>query len=188
MFKSGVYPRRPHTQTDKNIQELRFEWLWKGEQDHAAVHHATHPTQSKGFLWKVVFHRLFAFLNELQNYFQKALREIFKHFRLDDLSECLIEVDGRATFILWLAEDTGWLGGCGRLTNSLPGGIEAQKRLHVWFLVLPAHIFHIRPFHEVDPSSARAVKIVLGFAKIQQRKTGANKTFNTFRPVSLVST
>ena len=123
-----------------------------------------------------------------QNYFQKALREIFKHFRLDDLSECLIEVDGRATFILWLAEDTGWLGGCGRLTNSLPGGIEAQKRLHVWFLVLPAHIFHIRPFHEVDPSSARAVKIVLGYAKIQQRKTGANKTFNTFRPVSLVST
>ena len=112
----------------------------------------------------------------------------FQTFPLGGL-ERVLEVDGRATLILWLAEDTGWLGGCGRLTNSLPGGIEAQKRLHVWFLVLPAHIFHIRPFHEVDPSSwARAVKIVLGFAKIQQRKTGANKTFNTFRWVSLVST
>ena len=187
MFKSGVYPRRPHTQTDKNIQELRFQWLWKGEQDHAAVHHATHPTQSKSKSLKSCFPQIVCIFKRIAKLLSEGTARNFQTFPLGGL-ERVLEVDGRATLILWLAEDTGWLGGCGRLTNSLPGGIEAQKRLHVWFLVLPAHIFHIRPFHEVDPSSARAVKIVLGYAKIQQRKTGANKTFNTFRPVSLVST
>ena len=82
MFKSGVYPRRPHTQTDKNIQELRFQWLWKGEQDHATVHHATHPTQSKSKSLKSCFPQIVCIFKRIAKLLSEGTARNFQTFPL----------------------------------------------------------------------------------------------------------